>query len=318
LWFLGNDARRIAARYVATLHGSYEVSAVTRPQLERFFGYVQWVYLTERNLHKFRELGFDTSQARHVPNGLVRRCSPNPVKRSSLGVSEESIVFMFVARSHPRKGWREAALAFAEFLRREEDVDAYLIMAGEGEETARVRNEFGDNPRIKVLGFRSDIDDLLELADFALVPSRFPGESMPLIVIQSILASVPIIAADVGHIGQMLTDNNDRAGLLIPATEDDDVFAADLGEAMSMAARGQLRVRNTTFKRIARKYRMATCVDRYLEIYGIARQAKNPIRKDIVQKNVVNSRKRRSASTRQTQNVGARRRSDGTVHRRGV
>jgi len=264
-FFLGGE-RDTKLRYIVTHHGSYEVSFVRKEQIQSFFDRITWVYIADRNLEKFREYGFDTTSFRLIPNGMVRRISANAVSRADLGVSEAAIVFMFAARSHPQKGWQQAAEAF-DRLSRECECDAVLLMAGDGQEVERVRERFGTNEKIKLLGFRSDVDDLLELCNFTLLPSRFAGESMPLVVIQSILARVPVISTDIGCIAEMLLGKEGAVGVAIAPDPQDEIFVCDLMLEMRAAVDGGLTVSAAAFAAAGARFSIESCVDEYEKLY---------------------------------------------------
>lgn len=255
-------------RYLVTLHGSYEVSHVNRNQIARFFEQVTWIYTTGRNLEKFHDYGFDTSRFRLVPNGMARRLSANPVTRADLGISEESVIFMFAARSHPEKGWLPTAAAFDQ-LTRQSARDVTLVMVGDGREAELVKEAYGNNSKLKLIGFRSDLDDLLDLSNFMLLPTRFSGESMPLILIQSILASVPVISTDVGQIKDMLQSQIGSVGVTIDVVQDDEVFIAALLDQMRRAVNGELSFSANSFEAVAKRFSIETCVDKYEKLYAI-------------------------------------------------
>ncbi len=263
-----SEAWRCKLKYIATLHGSYEVSEVRRDQVEKFYSKVEWTYLAERNLEKFKQFGFDTSNIVQIPNGFARRLSDAPVTRTALGVSAKALVFLFAARSHPEKGWLQAASAFQK-LWKELGGQITLLMAGEGPEADLICERFTAIPDIKVLGFRSDVDDLLELADVMLLPTRFSGELMPLTLIQSILAAVPIISTDVGQIKDMLFTSSGSVGVVIPADSDDKVFVENLYVQMKNFVEGRLDVNREAFEILQDRFSMEKCIGRYLELYGL-------------------------------------------------
>ena len=255
-------------KYVVTLHGSYEVSHVSRQQVGGFFDRIDWVYLAGRNLDKFHAFGFDTSRFQLIPNGLARRSRPDPVTRKALGVSRRAKIFLFAARSHPEKGWMQTAAAF-DALSQATEKDVVLLMSGEGSEADKIRARYAANPKIKMLGFRSDIDDLLEVSDFLVLPTRFTGESMPLTLIQGILASVPIISTDIGQIRDMVEHPAGAVGVTIAPDGDDDMFVAALLAEMKRAAANKLRVSAKAFAAAAARFSIAACADRYVLVYGI-------------------------------------------------
>ena len=142
-------------------------------------------------------------------------------------------------------------------------------MAGDGREPDLVKQAYGHNDKIKLIGFRSDVDDLLELSDFTLLPTRFSGESMPLTLIQSILAHVPIISTDIGQIKSMLKSRAGSVGVVIEPTRDDEEFVAALLEAMRKAVKGKLSFSPAAFEALENRFSIEACVDKYEELYGI-------------------------------------------------
>lgn len=264
-YFLSDDCDA-TLRYIVTHHGSYEVSFVRKEQIQSFFDRITWAYIADRNLEKFREYDFDTTGFHLIPNGMVRRITPNAVTRADLGVTDDAIVFLFAARSHPQKGWQPAADAF-DRLCRECACETILLMAGDGEEAERVRERFGTNDRIKLLGFRSDVDDLLELADFTLLPSRFSGESMPLFLIQSILARVPVISTAIGGIPEMLLGRDGAVGVAIAPDPDDEIFVRDLLLEMRKAVEGGLAFSVEAFAAAEGQFSIESCADEYEKLY---------------------------------------------------
>ena len=265
-FFLAKPGRS-GFKYVSTLHGSYEVSNIEKFQVDNFFDRVEWAYLADRNLEKFQDFGFNTAQFKLIPNGMVRRLSAAPVTRETLGISADSFVFLFAARSHPEKGWRSAAMAF-DRLCDETDRDVTLIMGGAGSEPDLIKEEFRHNQRIKLIGFRSDVDDLLGLSDALLLPTRFTGESMPLTLIQSILASVPIISTKVGQIESMLSCDMGSVGIAIEPDRDDEAFVSGLLTAMRHVLTGRFRADEAAFAQLAARFSLDACADRYIEMYG--------------------------------------------------
>lgn len=269
--FFFNDGERLkSTRYLVTLHGSYEVSNIPDSEFVKVIkGVDDWVYTSKRNLQFFDQYRVDKSIFVRLKNGMPIRRSPTPVTRKDLGISQDAVVFVFVARSHPDKGWLECAEAFAKSASSSKR-KTVLLMVGEGAEAERVRQRFGDNADIRMLGFRSDVDDLLAISDCCVIPSRFAGESMPLILIQSLLNEVPIIATDVGDIPEMIRTDDAEAGLLIEtATAGQAEFIDKLAQSMLLMTDDDVRRRYAEGCRvIGPEYSIERCVDRYLEFYS--------------------------------------------------
>ena len=67
---------------------------------------------------------------------------------------------------------------------------------------------------VHYLGFRSNIRDYFAASDIGFLPSRFKGESFPLVLIDCVLSGKPVLASDVGEIRYMLDSTDGLAGEL--------------------------------------------------------------------------------------------------------
>ena len=143
-----------------------------------------------------------------------------------------------VARLAPQKDHRtliEAARLVPE---------AEFVVAGDGE----LRDELermAEGARMRFLGMRDDVPELLASFDVFAFPSLFEG--LCLAVIEAQAAGVPVVATPVGGIRETVVDG--ETGLLVP-TEDPPALAAairrlleDRPAAEAMAAEARRRVR---------------------------------------------------------------------------
>ena len=76
------------------------------------------------------------------------------------------------------------------------------------------------HPRVTWLGLRDDVPALLSEADVLVVPSRWEG--FGLVALEGMAAGVPVIASDVGGLGQLVGD----AGVLVPPGDEQALRAA--------------------------------------------------------------------------------------------
>ncbi|MGA1297005.1 MAG: glycosyltransferase, partial [Burkholderiaceae bacterium] len=58
-----------------------------------------------------------------------------------------------------------------------------------------------------------------ELADIGLLPSYFVGEAMPLVLLEMMAKSLPLVASNIGEIPCILGTGEDAAGLIVPLSE---------------------------------------------------------------------------------------------------
>ncbi|MDB5415466.1 MAG: glycosyltransferase [Rubritepida sp.] len=221
--------------YLATLHGSYEATAVSTGFVEKAAQNVSlWVYLTDKNLDHLQVLGCE-ERARiatlRVPNGMPLDPRPFGQSRAELGIGDHDLVFALASRAIREKGW-EVAINALLLAQRRTDRPLHLLLCGTGPEADRLRAIHGRTPGVMFLGFQDRVPGLYRLADCAILPTRFHGESFPLALVQAMQVGKPIIATDVGEISRMLIQGELAAGIVIPPEPDDALFAEQLAEAM--------------------------------------------------------------------------------------
>ena len=79
--------------------------------------------------------------------------------------------------------------------------DAVLWVAGErltsdrGPDMAALLRDAGLGARVRLLGYREDVPDLMAAADIFVLPSRFEG--LPMSVIEAMLTGLPVLATNV-------------------------------------------------------------------------------------------------------------------------
>jgi glycosyltransferase involved in cell wall biosynthesis len=135
--------------------------------------------------------------------------------RQSLGWPEGRPVFLFVgALGDRRKGFDTLYQAWAA-LCREPSWQADLVVVGSGAERphweARAKLE-GLADRVRFLGFRRDVPDLLRAADAHVLPSRYEGYS--LITHEALCCGLPAYVSASAGIAERYP--SDLADLLIP------------------------------------------------------------------------------------------------------
>lgn len=127
--------------------------------------------------------------------------------RASLGVAAGTPVVLCLARLEPQK--RHDVLLDAWALL---DSDAVLWLAGDGSLRAELESRHEDvSGRIRFLGTREDVPDLLAAADVTVLTSDWEG--LPLAVLESMAAGRPVVATEVGGVGEVLSGG---AGVLVP------------------------------------------------------------------------------------------------------
>lgn len=166
-----------------------------------------------------------------LPNPAPAEISlpPRAKLRARLGIEGPSLAF--AGRLTAQKAL-EVAFAALESC---EGVTLYV--AGEGPERARLEALAGE--RVRFLGpvTRQGVLELFAAADAAVLPSRW--ENFPHTVVEALAVGTPVIATDVGGVGEVVRDGEN--GLLVPP-EDVEALAGALRRFFSdPALRERLR-----------------------------------------------------------------------------
>jgi glycosyltransferase involved in cell wall biosynthesis len=129
--------------------------------------------------------------------------------RDVLGVrGDAAIVIGGIGRLHHHKGWDVLCRAAA--IVHEQEPDADFIVIGDGPEAEALRRA-PDCEHVRFVGAVDDAASLLGGFDVFTVPSRWEGFGR--VVVEAMLASVPVVASDVGGIPEVVGD----AGMLVPS-----------------------------------------------------------------------------------------------------
>lgn len=206
-------------RHVVSMHGMYEMMPEAQmksilPLMER--GFDRIVYTAEKNLRPFSSDFIAAKHFTRVDNALP--LTPiGQISRAELDIDEADFVLCLVSRAIPEKGWAEAVAAVQAAQGRSKR-RIHLVLIGEGPQYDMLK----DAPAIEgvhLLGFKKNIRDYFALADVGLLPSRFKGESYPLVLIDCLHAGTPLLASDIGEIRSMLLTDDGMAGTLFELSE---------------------------------------------------------------------------------------------------
>ena len=176
-----------------------------------------------------RYFGMRRNRAEVIPNSfdpIFLRSSGRSLTdlRNELGIPEHSFVYLNIGRLDPQKNHKTIIEAFRKVA--EKVPNAYLLLTGTGgleSDLHKLADDSGVGRRILFLGRRSDVSDLLELADAFVFPSFFEG--MPVALIEAMFKKLPCIASDVDVFREVIADG--ETGLLI-----DPNSAQSLAESM--------------------------------------------------------------------------------------
>jgi glycosyltransferase involved in cell wall biosynthesis len=135
-------------------------------------------------------LGGYAGEARIIFNWAPRRDESDAGDlRAELGLRPEQLLVGSLGRLNKAKGMDFLVAAF----RAHAPADAVLAILGEGEEMAALERLAGGDPRVRLLGFRSDVNAALAAMDLFVSASR--EEAFPLAILEAMRAGVPVISS---------------------------------------------------------------------------------------------------------------------------
>jgi glycosyltransferase involved in cell wall biosynthesis len=218
---------RIAARWagvpivVHTIHGFpwHDYMALWRRRLyilsERYTASLSDALITVSDLNKQEALNLKLAPPAKfttIYSGIDLSAFDLKVDRSekclALGLDPDSPVVGTVGRLSKQK-------APSDFVAAAKQVLTYLpesqfIMVGDGPLVEEVRRAIGDEQRIKMLGFRADVPEILSILDVFALSSRWEGLGRALT--EAMIMGLPVAATSVNGVPEIVTHG--ETGLL--------------------------------------------------------------------------------------------------------
>ncbi|MEN3285461.1 MAG: hypothetical protein V7607_6601 [Solirubrobacteraceae bacterium] len=159
-------------------------------------------------------------------NGIGGRSArgSGAIVREQLGLARDELVVAMVSSLRPEKA-HDVAIAAACLLLPRFPV-LRLLVVGDGplrSQIERAAAPLGD--RVALPGYRPDVMAVLDAADVLLHPSRH--DALPTAILEAMACSVPVVATNVGGIGELVVDG--VTGSLVEGPP----VAADLAAALA-------------------------------------------------------------------------------------
>jgi glycosyltransferase involved in cell wall biosynthesis len=185
--------------------------------------------------------GWPAERAVYLPN-FVDATPGTALSRHDFYVPEAAPLLLALGRLHPNKGFDVLLNALAQLP------EAYLLLAGTGPEREALEKlavHAGVKPRVRFLGWREDIGDLMATADLFVHPARH--EPLGNVILEAWAHRRPVVATAAD--GPRLLIEDGKTGLLSPIDDAAALAAtvrgalADPAAAARLAEAGQARYR---------------------------------------------------------------------------
>jgi glycosyltransferase involved in cell wall biosynthesis len=177
-------------------------------------------------------------------------------KRRSLGLDQNEAVIGFVGWLLPIKGPDYLLKAMDDVWQVHQD--ASLVLVGKGDMDVDLRTEAmkkDANGKVKFLGWREDIDEIMPLFDMLVLPSL--NEGMGRVLVEAMAAGKPVVASRVGGIPDLVRDG--ETGFLVPPADEKALangikkLLDDPSKAKQMGLRGQEHCRQFSLEAMIEK-----------------------------------------------------------------
>jgi glycosyltransferase involved in cell wall biosynthesis len=188
--------------------------------------------------------------------------------RTAIGTDADTPVFVMIGRLVAEKGYPEL------FGAMKAAPDAELWVVGErlasdhaesiGRDIAAVEADPDLSRRIRFLGYRADVPELLRASDAFVLPSH--REGMPRSIVEAMLTGLPVIATDIRGSREEVLDG--ETGLLVPVRDEKALGAA----IAALAGDADLRARlgEAGLRRARALYDERLVVERQMRLLGLA------------------------------------------------
>jgi glycosyltransferase involved in cell wall biosynthesis len=163
--------------------------------------------------------------------------------RGALGIPNDSFVILNAARQEYQKG--QIVLLDAMERMSSGDDKSLLLIAGRPGNASRELQDFASRSRakdrIRLLGYRPDVPDLMAASDAFALSSFWEG--LGCVLLEALALELPIVASDLPPVREVLDDG--KAAVLVPANDASALAQAlarvrdDRAYAVSLADRGR-------------------------------------------------------------------------------
>ncbi|MBJ6137686.1 glycosyltransferase [Marinobacter litoralis] len=262
---------------VTTLHGYIKAPRFTKSWLyesvDRFaLNQMRAVVLVSETMRQQIPRAISESErVAVIPNGLdvdaVQLKAQCPLSETYLDFLEaHSPVVLAVGRLSPEKGFDRLIQAFSLVI--EDYPNAGLIIIGEGAmrgQLERQAKEADLSSNLLLPGYSDQVPALMSKVDMLCMPSLTEG--LPITLLEAMAVEVPILATNVGEIGQVLgrTGTHTSGGVVIP--ENDGAALLDGMKEVLSSLGAQKIAANWARDRVQSAYSSVSMARQYSAVY---------------------------------------------------
>lgn len=201
-----------------------------------------------------------------VHNGIDTRAfqysqSSRDQMRGSLGVRASTSLILAVGRLQPQKDYPNLLKALA---RLPDHLEWVAVIAGAGQLDTELRDlasDLGLTDRVRFLGVRSDVRDLMCAADVFVLSSAYEG--FGLVVGEAMACERLVVATDCGGVAEVVGD----FGHLVPP-RDPEALAVGLAQAIALPRDHARQIGQQARERVESLFSLDAAVEKWLSVYS--------------------------------------------------
>ncbi len=261
------------------VHSSWLTSPVHISRIRRdLYGFYHWMYtslnahwekqsfqkakivvaVSEKVAQELVDIGVARNSIRVIVNGVdLQEFTPGVSERQKLGLPENVTLSLFVGDIRtPRKNLDTVLHALTQVP------ELHLAVVGgtEGSPYPQLAVTLGLNDRVHFMGYRRDIPQIMQTADFFVFPSRY--EACTLVLLEAMASGLPVITAKTTGGAELVTPD---CGVVL-ADSDDIKALADV--LLNLMSDSQLRERMSQAARsTAEKHSWAIMASSYVDLF---------------------------------------------------
>lgn len=225
---------------------------------------------SRRGLRDHQRMGYRPRRWEVIPNGVdlggYRRDPASRGRiRARLSIRDGHVLAGTVARFHPFKG--HAALIEAVGRVKAEHPELRLLLVGRGTEAENetlqaMIQRAGISDRVRLLGERGDVPEILQALDLFVLPS-YSGEGFPNALLEAMAVGMPCLVTEVGDSAVIV----DETGVVVPP-RDPGALAEGLKRLLAMSPEERRRLGLAAHDRVRSRFSIETMVHSYADLYS--------------------------------------------------
>lgn len=185
-----------------------------------------------------------------------------PALKHELGLPADAVVYGTVARFTDQKGHVYLVEAAREIVKQKPD--SHFVLAGDGPLRQMLEKKIhhaGLDDHFHLLGFRTDVEEVLKGFDVFVLPSLYEG--LPNVVLEAMAGGLPVIATAVDGTPEAVVHNS--TGLLIPPRDPGAIADAAKVLGRNQSLRREMGDRGR--KRVEQEFSWRGEVEQFVKLY---------------------------------------------------